>query len=80
MKISGSADGRVVLVMPTDTTIHAFRGDTSQASAKATLEAVEHLESHGVTTERQIPVVTAGETLGNALELDQDGYSLLMRI
>jgi hypothetical protein len=68
MKISGTADGRVVVVMPTDATTHAFRGDLDQASAKATFEVVTRLESHGVTIERQIPVVTSGEAVGNALE------------
>ncbi len=77
MKIAGTADGRVVLVFPTNVNSHAFRGDLNQASGRAVHEVYVQLQADGVAIEHKIPVKSGGNFMGYVLELDRDGYSLL---
>jgi hypothetical protein len=78
LKVAGSSDGRVIVVIPDDQTKHAFKGDLPNASVKAAFEVAAELESQGVKIVRQIPIVTSGQAAGYVLELESDGYSLLM--
>ena len=77
MHVAGSADGRVVFVVPDDLTSHAFKNDLPVATNRAAFELVTWLEAEGISIVRQIPVTTSGKAMGYVLELDRDGYSLL---
>lgn len=96
LKIAGSADGRVVMVMPTI-------GDVIQAAATdGMLEGLglwtqEHnfvtwqanfyyrmikreLNKKGITVTKAIPLVTGRDVDGYILELDGDGYSMIKKM
>jgi hypothetical protein len=78
VRVAASRDGQIVLVMPSNSLKHSFEGDITHASTRGTLAVRAMLEAQRVRVDRQIPVVTAGQTMGHVLELDRDGYALLL--
>jgi hypothetical protein len=79
-RIAGSADGRVVLVDNANPVGDSFSGRSSNAVRAAVMAIRKCLRAEGIEVVRAVPIEETGgaTTTGYLLELDGDGYSVLV--
>jgi len=85
VNIAGSSDGKVVMVMDANLLKNSFsdiftlnsktHSDASNTSYHAVKKA---LSKHGITIFKALPMRLLGNTDGYVLELDSDGYKILL--
>jgi hypothetical protein len=77
LRLAGSEDGRILLVMPVDIASAYAQGNVTEESNDRFEAVTEELEPHGITATRATPLVTRGSIVGYRIEFDGDAWSAL---